>query len=84
MKHESKKVKISHVSSKKPSTGHIRRNVRDSLEEILLKRCVNVIFGILPVKPVNSFSLELSTSCLYYVCNVKLFSAYPLISRLID
>ncbi|XP_039507727.1 PHD finger protein 3 [Pimephales promelas] len=38
VKHESKKVKISHVSSKKPSTGHIRRSVRDSLEEILLKR----------------------------------------------
>ncbi|XP_067243062.1 PHD finger protein 3 isoform X3 [Chanodichthys erythropterus] len=38
VKHEAKKVKISHVSSKKPSTGQIRRSVRDSLEEILLKR----------------------------------------------
>lgn len=38
VKHETKKVKISPVSSKKPSTGHIRRSVRDSLEEILLKR----------------------------------------------
>ncbi|XP_052468615.1 PHD finger protein 3-like [Carassius gibelio] len=38
VKHEAKKVKISPVSSKKPSTGHIRRSVRDSLEEILLKR----------------------------------------------
>ncbi|XP_051507714.1 PHD finger protein 3-like isoform X2 [Myxocyprinus asiaticus] len=36
VKHETKKV--SHVSSKKPSTGQIRRSVRDSLEEILLKR----------------------------------------------
>ncbi|XP_026100712.1 LOW QUALITY PROTEIN: PHD finger protein 3-like [Carassius auratus] len=38
VKHETKKVKISHVTSKKPSTGQIRRSVRDSLEEILLKR----------------------------------------------
>ncbi|KAA0718215.1 PHD finger protein 3 [Triplophysa tibetana] len=38
VKHEAKKVKGSPVSSKKPSTGHIRRSVRDSLEEILLKR----------------------------------------------
>ncbi|XP_051946392.1 PHD finger protein 3-like isoform X2 [Xyrauchen texanus] len=38
VKHEMKKVKVSHVSSKKPSTGKIRRSVRDSLEEILLKR----------------------------------------------
>ncbi len=35
-----KKLKISPVTSKKPSTGQIRRSVRDSLEEILLKRCV--------------------------------------------
>lgn len=33
-----KKLKISPVTSKKPSTGQIRRSVRDSLEEILLKR----------------------------------------------
>uniref|UniRef100_A0A671KQ80 PHD finger protein 3-like n=1 Tax=Sinocyclocheilus anshuiensis TaxID=1608454 RepID=A0A671KQ80_9TELE len=38
VKHETKKVKISPVTSKKPSTGQIRRSVRDSLEEILLKR----------------------------------------------
>ncbi|XP_073690990.1 uncharacterized protein phf3 [Garra rufa] len=38
VKHEAKKVKISPVTSKKPSTGQIRRSVRDSLEEILLKR----------------------------------------------
>lgn len=38
VKHEHKKVKVSHTSSKKPSTGQIRRSVRDSLEEILLKR----------------------------------------------
>ncbi|XP_050981715.1 PHD finger protein 3 [Labeo rohita] len=38
VKHMAKKVKISPVTSKKPSTGQIRRSVRDSLEEILLKR----------------------------------------------
>ncbi|XP_051503284.1 PHD finger protein 3-like isoform X1 [Myxocyprinus asiaticus] len=38
VKHETKKLKVFHVSSKKPSTGQIRRNVRDSLEDILLKR----------------------------------------------
>uniref|UniRef100_A0A8C1UV76 PHD finger protein 3 n=1 Tax=Cyprinus carpio TaxID=7962 RepID=A0A8C1UV76_CYPCA len=38
VKHKVKKVKISPATSKKPSTGQIRRSVRDSLEEILLKR----------------------------------------------
>lgn len=38
MKHEVKKAKISLPSLKKPSTGQIRRSVRDALEEILLKR----------------------------------------------
>lgn len=38
VKHETKKIKVSSVSSKKPSTGQIRRSVRDSLEEIFLKR----------------------------------------------
>ncbi|KAF5898758.1 PHD finger protein 3-like, partial [Clarias magur] len=38
VRHEVKKAKISVPSSKKPSTGQIRRSVRDSLEDILLKR----------------------------------------------
>ncbi|XP_067278586.1 PHD finger protein 3 isoform X2 [Pseudorasbora parva] len=51
VKHEAKKVKISHVSSKKPSTGQIRRSVRDSLEEILLKRLKDSDLKISSDKP---------------------------------
>uniref|UniRef100_A0AAY5EJJ7 PHD finger protein 3 n=1 Tax=Electrophorus electricus TaxID=8005 RepID=A0AAY5EJJ7_ELEEL len=38
VKQEVKKAKVSPASLKKPSTGQIRRSVRDSLEEILVKR----------------------------------------------
>ncbi len=74
-----KKLKISPVTSKKPSTGQIRRSVRDSLEEILLKRCVNVVFARLPVKLVNSFSLVVETKLsLVYIKCVMLNCSYSL------
>ncbi|KAI5087904.1 PHD finger protein 3 isoform X1 [Silurus meridionalis] len=46
-----KKAKISLPSLKKPSTGQIRRSVRDSLEEILLKRLKESDLKISKEKP---------------------------------
>uniref|UniRef100_A0AAR2IVB7 PHD finger protein 3 n=1 Tax=Pygocentrus nattereri TaxID=42514 RepID=A0AAR2IVB7_PYGNA len=51
VKHEFKKGKVSPASLKKPSTGQIRRSVRDSLEEILLKRLKDSDLKISTEKP---------------------------------
>lgn len=61
MKHGVKKAKISVPSLKKPSTGQIRRSVRDSLEEILLKRyeCISLLRACVQVVRLMGWPFDL-------------------------